>query len=77
MRFFTTTQRFALLFACCFGLMQAQIKVHYPVTAKEPVAEDYFGTKVTDDYRWLEDDRSEQTAAWVKEQNVATQNYFN
>lgn len=77
MRFFTTTQRFALLFACGFGLMQAQIKVHYPVTAKEPVAEDYFGTKVTDDYRWLEDDRSEQTAAWVKEQNVATQNYFN
>ena len=41
------------------------ITVNYPETTKKPVVEDYFGTKVTDNYRWLEDDRSPETENWV------------
>ncbi|HEX2976276.1 MAG TPA: prolyl oligopeptidase family serine peptidase [Bacteroidales bacterium] len=48
----------------------------YPVTDKVEVTEDYFGTKVTDPYRWLEDDMSEKTAEWVKQQNKLTFTYL-
>lgn len=51
-------------------------KIAYPVTEKGDVVDDYFGTKVADPYRWLEDDRSEKTAAWVKAQNQVTFNYL-
>jgi prolyl oligopeptidase len=51
--------------------------VKYPVTYKDTsVIDTYFGTKVADPYRWLENDTSKETAAWVKEQNVLTQNYL-
>ncbi|MEO6718815.1 MAG: prolyl oligopeptidase family serine peptidase [Ferruginibacter sp.] len=52
----------------------AQIK--YPVTEKIAQQDDYFGTKVDDPYRWLEDDKSEATKAWVTEQNKVTQAYL-
>ena len=51
-------------------------KIEYPVTKKGDVVDTYFGTKVPDPYRWLEDDRSEETAAWVKEQNKVTFGYL-
>ncbi len=51
-------------------------KINYPVTKKGNVVDTYFGTKVPDPYRWLEDDRSEETAAWVKEQNNVTFGYL-
>ena len=51
-------------------------KIEYPLTKKDDVADTYFGTKVPDPYRWLEDDRSEETAAWVKEQNKVTFAYL-
>jgi prolyl oligopeptidase len=49
-----------------------QQKFDYPVTAREDQADDYFGTKVTDPYRWLEDDTSARTADWVEAQNAVT-----
>ncbi len=52
------------------------IKVEYPVTAKGDVVDTYFDTQVADPYRWLEDDRSAETEAWVKTQNDATQGYL-
>lgn len=52
-------------------------KLEYPLTAKEEVSDDYFGTVVEDPYRWLEDDNSEETAAWVKAQNEVTFAYLN
>lgn len=48
----------------------------YPTTEQQPVSEVYFGTEVIDPYRWLEDDRSEQTGAWVKAQNQVTHAYL-
>ena len=53
------------------------IEVKYPDTVKDTsVVEDYFGTAVADPYRWLEDDRSAETAAWVKAENEVTQSYL-
>lgn len=51
-------------------------KLTYPVTEKKPVTDNYFGTEIIDNYRWLEDDRSAETAQWVKTQNELTFNYL-
>ncbi|WP_461536634.1 prolyl oligopeptidase family serine peptidase [Spongorhabdus nitratireducens] len=48
----------------------------YPASLKQNIVDDYFGTKVSDPYRWLEDDRSDQTRQWVRAQNEVTQSYF-
>jgi prolyl oligopeptidase len=53
-----------------------QISVKYPDTRKNPTT-DHFGThEVKEDYRWLEDDNSEETKAWVAEQNKVTYGYL-
>ncbi len=51
-------------------------KIVYPVSKKGDVVDDYFGTKVPDPYRWMEDDRSDETALWVAEQNKVTFGYL-
>lgn len=48
----------------------------YPATKKDSVVEDYHGTKVADPYRWLEDDKSDETKEWVTQQNKVTFNYL-
>ena len=55
---------------------QNQSKVNYPETKKVDTLTDYFGTEVKDPYRWLEDDRSEETENWVKRQNEVTFDYL-
>lgn len=52
------------------------ITVDYPITTKGDVVDTYFGEQVADPYRWLEDDRSAETEAWVTTQNKTTQNYL-
>ena len=52
-------------------------KVQYPKSASVDTVDNYFGTEVADPYRWLEDDNSEETKAWVKAQNEETDNYLN
>ena len=52
-------------------------KMNYPETRKENVVDSYFGTEVEDPYRWLEDDNSAETAAWVEAQNEVTFGYLN
>jgi len=48
----------------------------YPVTRKTNVIDDYNGVKVADPYRWLEDDNSPETKAWVEAQNKVTFGYL-
>jgi len=52
------------------------ISVTYPQTKKVDTVDTYFGVEVNDPYRWLEDDRSEETAAWVKAENEVTFGYL-
>lgn len=51
-------------------------QLDYPQTKKIEHTDNYHGTLVADPYRWLEDDRSEETAAWVKAQNELTDSYL-
>ncbi|MUU79182.1 prolyl oligopeptidase family serine peptidase [Winogradskyella endarachnes] len=52
------------------------ISVDYPNTNKIEVIDTIFGEAVSDPYRWLEDDRSAETEAWVKAENEATYGYL-
>jgi prolyl oligopeptidase len=69
-----TTIIIAILISCN-GPMKK--KIEYPATKNGDVIDNYFGTEVPDPYRWLEDDMSEETAAWVHDQNKVTFAYLN
>ena len=56
-------------------LLNAQ-QIKYPSTPKDGTVDTYFGTQVADPYRWLENDTSEATAAWVKAENAVTDAYL-
>lgn len=52
-------------------------KMNYPETRKDNTeVDEYFGTKVADPYRWLENDTSAETGEWVKAQNEVTYGYL-
>lgn len=54
-----------------------QIKVTYPETRKDTtVVDDYFGTKISDPYRWLENDTTSETKKWVEAENKVTFGYL-
>lgn len=55
----------------------SQNKFQYPKTKKVDVTDNYFGADVADPYRWLEDDNSEETKEWVRQQNEVTFSYLN
>ncbi|UOY09059.1 prolyl oligopeptidase family serine peptidase [Muricauda sp. SCSIO 64092] len=66
-----------LIFASCATETKREpIAVNYPATAKVDTVDTYFETEVPDPFRWLEDDMSEETEAWVKEQNKVTFGYL-
>lgn len=64
------------IFACNTDNKQKRMKYEYPQTKKIDTVDNYFGTEVPDPYRWLEDDNSEETKAWVIEQNKLTYSYL-
>ncbi len=53
-----------------------KIIVNYTKTQKVDTVDTYFGIEVKDPYRWLEDDRSPETEAWVKDVNEVTYGYL-
>ena len=55
----------------------AYMALTYPETEQRIVIDTFFGTVVEDPYRWLEDDRSEETSDWVKRQNEVTYGFLN
>ncbi|ANQ48096.2 S9 family peptidase [Flammeovirga sp. MY04] len=59
-----------------FTACNKQMPHKYPDTKKEIVEDEYFGTKVQDPYRWLEDDKSSETADWVAAENEVTQAFL-
>ncbi len=67
---------FILIMMIFAGCQEGAKKVNYPVTEKVQQIDNYFGTDVQDPYRWLEDDNSEKTEAWVQAQNIVTEAYL-
>jgi prolyl oligopeptidase len=47
-----------------------------PPTDTQAVVDNYSGTKITDNYRWLEDAKSDDTRAFIDEQNAYTTRYL-
>ena len=64
-----------LLLPAVLAAQQAS-RLEYPKTRAVEQVDDYFGTKVSDPYRWLEDDNSAETKAWVEAQNKVTFAYL-
>jgi prolyl oligopeptidase len=67
-----------LLFMAAIALPSCKTseKITYPVTKKTDQVDNYFGTKVADPYRWLEDEHSPETAKWVEAQDAVTFGYL-
>ncbi len=64
------------LIACQSESKKETLAVNYPNTKKVDTVDTYFDTEVKDPYRWLEDDRSPETEAWVKAENKVTFEYL-
>ena len=64
------------ILACILISCENNPQMNYPETQKKPVIDVFFDQEVVDNYRWLEDDRSEETADWVRAQNDVTFDYL-
>ena len=65
----------ALLFVSCGNNSRYRINA-YPETRQDSCVEDYYGTAVSDPYRWLENDTSTETSQWVEAQRAITEDYL-
>ena len=69
-----------ILFGSAFLIIilhkKAPEELRYPVTQRGIVSDTYFDTTISDPYRWLEDDYSNKTKAWVTKQNAFTNSYM-
>ena len=64
------------LFATHLTAQTSNERMSYPVSNKTDSSDNYFGTVVTDPYRWMENDRSPEVAQWVKDQNTFTTSFL-
>ncbi len=65
----------ALILLTAMSCLHAS-EIQYPASRKDDVTDDYHGTKIADPFRWLEDDNSAETKAWVAAQNKTTFAYL-
>ena len=72
--------RSTMCFVACCALLPAMAvaaePLKYPPAPREPVVDEYFGTRVADPYRWLEDVDSAQTRSWVAAENALSLPYL-
>ena len=66
---------FLVFFNASFKLY-SQLEIKYPETKKVNQTDDYFGVKIEDPYRWLENTDSPEVKSWVEEQNKVTFSYL-
>ncbi len=68
--------RTAIVLALLDATLAAQSSLKYPQPRKGDVVDDYFGTKVADPYRWMEDLNAAEVKQWVDAQNAVTFKYL-
>jgi prolyl oligopeptidase len=66
----------SFLFLAPVCLLLADPALTQPVAPVRPVTDDYFGQKVVDNYRWMEDLASPEVQDWMKGQNAYTRDYL-
>ena len=70
-------KKFLLMSMAVMGTSMVQAQgLQYPKAETDGTVDEYFGEKVSDPYRWLENDTSAQTAAWVEAENKVTNAYL-
>ena len=69
-------KRLLLVISMATMTVVAGAQIKYPLAEKDGTQDEYFGTKVSDPYRWLEDENSAATKAWVEAENAVTSKYF-
>src|SRR5580700_6766482 len=65
------------LIGACAGRPAPVRAPSYPTARKVDVVDDYFGTRVADPYRWMEDLDDKEVGNWVAAQNAVTFDYLN
>jgi prolyl oligopeptidase len=68
--------RIAFVLALLQATLLAQSPMKYPQPRKGDVVDDYFGTKVADPYRWMEDLNAAEVKQWVDAENAVTFKYL-
>src|SRR5262245_9975953 len=68
--------RMALVLILLDATLLAQSSQKYPQPRKGDVVDDYFGTKIADPYRWMEDLNSPEVKQWVEAENAITFKYL-
>ncbi len=66
----------AIVSLCAPLFCEDKAPLQYPAARKGDQVDDYFGVRVADPYRWLEDVNSPETAAWVAAEKKLTDGYL-
>src|SRR5882672_7261102 len=66
-----------IVLLACNPAPKTEQTFQYPVSQKVDSVDDYFGVKISDPYRWMENDTAKATADWVKSQNEITFGFLN
>ena len=69
-------KHFIIIFILSFYFSSCEKSINYPTTKKIAHTDTYHGIEISDPYRWLEDDMSEETGEWVKSQNKVTSKFL-
>ena len=74
----TLILKFKDIFAICIPalFLSCDVAIKYPETKKVSHSDFYHGIEISDPYRWLEDDMSDETGEWVKNQNKVTSRFL-